>query len=152
VTAPAETSSCQSSEVLSWSRQSLPRLRASTPRWEGARRSTTARSSAVVTWALGWPGPRSSEAYRPGAPGSTWSWPPPMLARSSARADPEGTGWLGVVVTAGSGADSDSTSGPTTATTSSSAPTVRSEPRAVPRPTRSRPIPMRARGMASRMV
>jgi hypothetical protein len=75
-----------------------------------------------------------------------------MLARSSARADPEGTGWLGVVVTAGSGADSDSTSGPTTATTSSSVPTVRSEPRAVPRPTRSRPIPMRARGMASRTV
>ena len=152
MTAPAETSSCQSSEVLSWTRQSLPRLRASTPRWDGERRSSTARSAAVVTWALDWPGPDSSAAYRPDAPDPTRSWPPPMLARSSARAAPGGTGALGSVVTAGSGEDSDSTSGPTTATTSRSTPTERSEPRPVPRPTRSRPIPMRARGTASRMV
>jgi hypothetical protein len=75
-----------------------------------------------------------------------------MLARSSARVAPEGTGWLEVATTAGSGEDSDSASGPTTATTSSRAPTARSEPRPVPRPTRSRPIPMRASGMASRTV
>ena len=152
MTDPAETSSCQASEVFSWMRQSLPRLRASTPRCDGERRSTTARSAAVVTWVLGWPGPRRSAAYRPDASGATRSWPPPMLARSSARAAPGGTGWLEEAVTAGSGEDSDSVSGPTTATTSSRTPTVRSEPRPVPRPTRSRPIPMRARGTASRMV
>ena len=152
MTAPAEMSSCQASEVFSRIRQSLPRLRASMPRCDGARRSSTARSAAVVTWVLGWPGPRSSAAYRPVASGSTRSWPPPMLARSSARVAPAGTGWLEESVTAGSGDDSDSASGPTTATTSSRTPTVRSEPRPVPRPTRSRPMPMRARGMASRMV
>ena len=35
-------------------------LRASIPRWAGERRSSTARSSAVVTWVLGRPGPRNS--------------------------------------------------------------------------------------------
>ena len=75
----------------------------------GARRSSTARSAAVVTWVLGRPGPRSSAAYRPGASGSIRSWPPPSSARSSARFAPAGTGWLAVAMTAGS-EDSDSAS------------------------------------------
>jgi hypothetical protein len=75
-----------------------------------------------------------------------------MLARSSARDAPEGTGWPEVKMTAGSGEDSDSASGPTRATTSTRAPTARSDLRPMPRPTRSRPIPMRASGMASKMV
>ena len=81
---------------------------------------------------LGRPGPRSSAAYRPGASGSIRSWPPPSSARSSARFAPAGTGWLAVAMTAGFGEDSAVPAGPTTATTSSRAPTARSEPRPVP--------------------